>query len=461
MMFRLLLFRLSRRRAVSTIIGGLIILTLILTALGTMVAVSQQYDQYQQTVNKMAEYRNQQGSENLVANSPGLTIVTSTTISGWGSGCTTTYNCYNMSLSNMGGVGVQIATIYINSTGTAGSGCSYSSSSPNPQPCILNPTSTIAPYAFNQANKFLNPGEVNHAVLLALPIAVTLPSLYYSQNSIFIVTSRGNVFSFQWPFPIQIFGGQSQSALSVRTVKVAYQDISATGEGTTNNLCTPPSGTDNDLPPTAKTATGCDSSHDYNGAPLNQQDGYCHDELEQPYVAPTNYAEKLTFPTGVVVGTTLYFVNPWVTNNILEDARTDESASNPPTTQMYIYVNITNTGTAPYTIAGGSLDLTYYGSNHMSGYLIGIYYGPTGNGQFYTASSTQTQTVAVGKSFYAIYKVTQIELGTADTTSPATWPPSSSAMFWGSLSLTNNLESTRFVGNVGLSSGLWIRYPGC
>ena len=156
-MFRVLFFRFSRRRAVSTIIGGLIILTLILTALVTMVFVSQQYDQYQQAVNQMAQYQNQAQSENLVANSPGLTILS--TVPGWGSGCTTTYNCYNMTVSNLGGVGVQIVRIYINSTG---SGCSSHSAYSTQRLQSLN-------YAFNQANQFLNTGEVNHAVLLALP----------------------------------------------------------------------------------------------------------------------------------------------------------------------------------------------------------------------------------------------------------------------------------------------------
>ena len=56
-MFRVLFFRFSRRRAVSTIIGGLIILSLILTALVTMVFVSQQYDQYQQSVNQDGSIR--------------------------------------------------------------------------------------------------------------------------------------------------------------------------------------------------------------------------------------------------------------------------------------------------------------------------------------------------------------------------------------------------------------------
>ena len=58
-MFRFLIFRLGGRRAVSTMIGGVIILSVLLTALGTMVFVSQQNDQYQQSVNKMAQYENQ------------------------------------------------------------------------------------------------------------------------------------------------------------------------------------------------------------------------------------------------------------------------------------------------------------------------------------------------------------------------------------------------------------------
>ena len=442
-MFRVLFFRLSRRRAVGTLIGGLIILTLILTALGMMVFVSQQYDQYQQAVNQMAHYQDQGRSENLVVAYPGLRIVTSTSIAGWGSGCTTTYNCYNLTISNSGGVGVQIMRIYINSTY---SGCIYNPSiNLYEQPCILNPTSTIANYAFNQANQFLNPGEANHFVLLALPHTVLLPSLYYSQNTIFVVTSRGNVFSFQWPLPIEIFGGQSQSAFSTGTIKVAYQDVSTVGTA----LCTPPSNVTQAAP---SAGSGCDSSKDYYSASGDTWPSapYCHNEFEKAYVAPTNYAEKLTFPTGVVKGTTLYFVNPWITLEILEDARTDVSGS-PPKTQIYLYINITNVGSTPYTVAGGTLDLTFSGSTHITGNLIGIYYNATGTPPFwYPATPTQTQTVAVGKSFYAIFKITLITLDLSNLIQ--------SSMFWGSLSLTNNIEGTGFVGGVGLSSGFWIRY---
>ena len=161
-----------------------------------MVFVSEQYDQYQQIANKMTQYHNQQQSEELVANSPGLTAL----IPGTQNCPTTGYTCYSMSLSNLGGVGVQIARIYINSTGPAGSGCS----SPNPQPCILNPSSTIASYTFNQATQFLNPGETNHAVLLFLPSSVNLPSVSVSLNTIVIVTTRGEPFSFNGRFSFRM-----------------------------------------------------------------------------------------------------------------------------------------------------------------------------------------------------------------------------------------------------------------
>jgi hypothetical protein len=359
----------------------------------------------------------------------------------------TTYDCYNLTVSNLGGVGVQIVRIYINSTGPAGSGCS----SPNPQPCIINPASTIANYAFNQANQYLNPGEVNHSVLLALPF--TLPNSYFSQNTVSIVTSRGNVFPFEWPLPIQIFGGQSQSAFSVGTIKIAYQDTSAGETG----KC---SGGSNQY---GLLTYGCDSSHEYNGATGNTWPNapYCHYEKEKSYVAPTNYAERLysTNFLAPVVGTSLYFINSWITLPILESARTDEEimssgqcTTNCPTTQVYVYINVTNTGLTPYTVAGGSLDLTFSGSNHIDGILIGIYYNATGTSCLTTNcffSTSSAQSVAVGKSFYAIYQITLIML---DLTYLAT-----SSMFWGSLSLTNNIEGTNFVGAIGLSSGVWVR----
>jgi len=101
--------RLRRKRGVSTVIGGLIILTLILSAVGTMVFISQQYDQYQHVDSRVIQFQNQQLSEQLVINSPGLTVLSSA--GNWGSGCGNTYNCYNITVSNFGGVGIQIVRI--------------------------------------------------------------------------------------------------------------------------------------------------------------------------------------------------------------------------------------------------------------------------------------------------------------------------------------------------------------
>ena len=451
-MFRLLLFRLTRRRAVSTIIGGLIILTLILTALGTMVAVSQQYDQYQQTINKMAEYRNQEQSEGLVANSPGLTTLTSMIISGWGSGCTTTYNCYNMSLSNVGGVGVQITRIYINSTGPAGSGCSYlaSASSPHPQPCVLNPTQAIAPYAFNQANRFLNPGEVNHAVLLALPFALPDPNPAVPQNSILIATSRGNVFSFQWPLPLVTYG-QSNSAFSSGIIKVAYQQI--------------------------KSGTGYDSKNEQ--GPVNASSGgtvtagYCHKEPAQNYPAASDYAEELNTGTaGVAAGVgdagILWFVNPWVTyvsgyGGVLGSTITDGNITDAKT-QMYVYVNIINTGNSAYIPTAGSLDLGWYSANHLEGILLGVYLKVNGVGTFYSAANAPK--ISPGTSYYAIYKMNIMKLDNPPSSSATHGEmPSGSVMFWGDTSITNgsgsnpgNAEDQTYFSATVLLSGFWVRY---
>jgi len=415
---RPLILGFGRRRAVSTVIGGTIVLTLLLTALGTMVYVSQQYNQYQQLVKKMGQSDSKQFSEKLIINSPGLARLTSAAISGWGTGCTTTYNCYNITISNLGGVGVQIARIYINSTGPAGSGCS----SPNPQPCILNPTGAIAPYAFNQANQFLNPGEVNHPLVFALPIAVSLPNPNpaFPQNTVVIATARGNVFSSQWPFQLQVFG-QSQSAFSTGIMKVAYQTISG----------------------------GYDSSHDYsNASGHTPTTTYCHNEPLQIYPAASNYAEKLTGISGVgVTGNTLYFLNPWVTQTIL--GSTVNVDGGPPTTQMYIYVIIINTGQTTYMPTSGSIDLTWYGQNHLDGTLLGVYY----NGAFYAAASAPSITPRT--SYYAIYKMSTMKLDL--------WPPSptASVMFWGDASITdgylsNSEDQTYFSGTV-LLSGLWVR----
>jgi hypothetical protein len=393
-MIRVLLFRFCGRRAVSTLIGGLIVLILLLTALGTVTFVSQQFFQYQQIVNSMAQYRNQQQlAERLVINSPGLVAYQSWNGCG---GC----NMYNMSLSNLGAIGVQVVRIYINSTGPTGTGCS----SPNPQPCILGPASTATSYAFSKANGFINPGEQKHFLLLWLPSAVILPNPTpsFPENTVMLVTSRGNVFTFQWPLQPQSFG-QSQSAFSSGIMKVAYL-------GTYNSKNEPAAGG-------TKTST------------------YCHQESSQSYPAPAGYAEKLSGISSVSGGV-LWFVNPWITQQIMNSAN-----NNGPTT-VYIYVNVVNTGNTAYSVTAATIDLTWSGSNHLDGWLLGVFY----NGQFYSSSPT----IAPGASYYAIFQLTIFSIGN---------PPSStqSVMLWGSASITDNTKDQSYYGGTILLSGLWIR----
>ena len=334
-----------------------------------------------------------------------------------------------MTVSNLGGVGVQVVRIYINSTG---SGCTSL--------CVLNPTSTITNYGFNQVNSFLNAGEVNHWLILALPGNVALPNSPFSKNTISLVTSRGNVFSFQWPFQ-NLVGGQSQSAFSAGIMKVAYQYSQSAAYGYDSM---------NEWGPVTAGSGGTETSE------------YCHHEPEQPYQAPPTYAEKLAMNSTF----TLWFVNPWVTQDIINSAETNGLKVNghpswpSNLTTLYIYVNITNVGSVPFAIKGGSIDLTWYSFNWIDANLIGYYQGAP-PGAFYPAGSTHT--VAPGASFYAIFKVVKVCLGKSScdvgASSTGTWPPPNgeSVMFMGSASLTSNSGDTTFVAGVALLPGLWIR----
>jgi hypothetical protein len=363
-----------------------------------------------------------------------MSIVSSTSVPGWGSGCTTIYNCYNISISNSGGVGVQIVRIYINSTG---SGCVYKPPYNYEQPCVLNPSSTIAPYAFNQANQFLNSGEVNHGVVLALPSNTTSgtlnvllpnPTPAFPKNSISIATSRGNVFSFEWPVPLQFYG-QSISAFSSGVMKVAYVGMNGAGYS---------------------------SSMEGSG-----KSPYCHTESGQSLTGITGVNGK-----GVgVSGTTLTFVNSWITSTILSSVVAVDNRSggkiSSPYTQMYVYDVVTNTGQTSYVPTAGTIGLAWYSANHLDGPLIGLYY----DGVFYSVTNPSALTALANDgvggipsraTYYAIYEIT------IHYTSNA---PSASVMFWGDASITNGAnmsgeDQTYFSGTM-LLDGLWINTKGC
>src|SRR5208337_3158405 len=155
---------LTRRKAVSSMIGGIIILTLFLSALSMMVFISQQYDTYQSTVETMNHNDINSFSENLVPVYPGLYFSSNQTAT---QGTCNPY-CYQYDLyvSNDAAIGTQVARIYINSTdtraysqGAAGQGVGCGNL------CAFDPASVPQPFHFLASSAFVNPSEYAHQLI--------------------------------------------------------------------------------------------------------------------------------------------------------------------------------------------------------------------------------------------------------------------------------------------------------
>ena len=193
-----------RRRAVSTMIGGIIVLVLFLTGLVAMIIITQGYDVYQSTLDRMQAKNSDRFSEQLQAVAPGIAaIAPGTTTCTGGPQCT----IYAMTVSNLA-ISSQIARIYINSTTGQCHGL-----------CVLDPAQAPTAYTFRASDGYVNSGEFFHNIVFWLPTSVNLPrscivaglTVDYGCNSVTIVTSRGKIFSFQYPYPVA-GPGQSQAA---------------------------------------------------------------------------------------------------------------------------------------------------------------------------------------------------------------------------------------------------------
>jgi len=203
-------------------VGGIIVLGLFLTALAAMILVTEQFDSYQGIVNTMAQKDTERFSERLAAVPPGLLNGSQTMhqsyVSCPGGDC----NNYTLTVRNMG-IGVQIARLYINSSRSPG--CTNL--------CIFDPTYPSAPYdgvefSFRASDRYVNPGELLHNVTFWLPKSMMLPNSTSGLNTVSIVTTRGRVFSFQWPFPPLgpteggAGGGQGGSGLYIGPLVITF-----------------------------------------------------------------------------------------------------------------------------------------------------------------------------------------------------------------------------------------------
>jgi len=398
----------TRRKGVSTMIGGIIILTLFLSALSVMVFISQQYDKYQSTVETMNRKDIDAFSENLVAVYPGLSGGNLTRGGFCPAGCVQ----YTLMVSNHAAIGTEIARIYINSTGA---GCTNL--------CILDPASVEQPFHFLASSAFVNPSEYSHQLVLYLNTTstFTLPTAYGS-NTVALVTARGRAFSFQFPFPPN--GVNSMSYLTTDTMKIAYQPSQVSG------------GYDSKNEPAAIAA----------GSGGTAVGGYCHNELGQ--------ASKIT---GTPYGT-LWFVNPWVTKTIFYDALPSGVIGNH--TNIYVIANLTNNQASQITITGGNIWLELLTTPPptpptllvMEGSLIGTYYpASSGGGSFYAAGSSPT--VNSGQNVLLIYRITSYNWA-------ATSIGNSDMTFAGMATMTNKLENGGYIGGTTTLDGLYVR-PSC
>jgi hypothetical protein len=425
------------RRGISSIIGGMIVLGVLLTALGSMIFVSQQFDAYQSVAAEMSQNDIARFSEGLVANYPGLSEPSRTIpCSGSGSGFC---NQYNMSLSNVGGltnagssnagssaaggggVGIQVVRVYINSTYDSSSGRSACVMSLDQQKslsdCIFTPAGSPTAYRFQKSGAFINSGEFNHTLILWLPSGIGLlpnPTPPAPMNTIWIVTSRGRVFSFQWPFPPT---GQALEAVNAvvatGTMRVAYTGID-------------------------------DSKNEPTWNPQGPQTGqYCHTETANPSDA-------------IAAGTygTLYFVNPWVTDTILGDAAFGPTGGSSPTT-MYIYAQFSNTKSTSVTISTGSLliQVTAASANQKVYFIGGQYIGGilTG-GTFVQAPSTLTVPANPNVVATLIFRIYNYNVGTQKNPTGAV-----TLSFSGMAAVSNTVTDSSYYGASLLLQGFYDR----
>jgi hypothetical protein len=407
----------KRRKGVSTMIGGIIILTLFLSALSVMVFISQQYDTYQSTVETMNRKDIDAFSENLSPVFPGLLNDTAAT----SSYCIPNCYSYDLLISNEAAIGTQVSRIYVNSTDPR----PYVSGQQGPSIgctnlCTFDSADVPQPFHFLASSAFVNPSEYQHRVIFYTNSTYTLPyaSGIYGLNSIALVTARGRMFSFQWPMPPTGVG--TTSYLATHILQVAYQGSGNPGFASSNE------------PGAVAKGSGGSSAGGY----------YCHGESNVTSVPAGSYG-------------TLWFVNPWVSLTIFNDAFPYTSSNH---TSFFVSVSVTNNQQNAITLTSGNmwLQLTVPDTNHgptpgllrvlvMGGPLVGTYY----DGAWTPAGSATT--VASATSVLLIYRINIWSWAGSGWTNP------SGVTYSGMATVTNSEEGSAYFEGTTLLDGLYVR----
>lgn len=172
----------------STIFGALFFVILTLTGFNLMLWNFIQYDAYNSVLSSMGTRDQQVRLEHISAVAPGATGFAGTS--------------FNITVSNDGGVSVQIARIYIiNLSPTNSAQCQGASL------CIVDTTGSPR---FSNGN--IQSGENNHLVKVT-GILINDGSGY----KVSLATTRGNQFSFFYPWPVNLGGGGSSNSNSTNT----------------------------------------------------------------------------------------------------------------------------------------------------------------------------------------------------------------------------------------------------
>ena len=170
------------KKGMSTIFGALFFVILILMGFNLMLWNFAQFDAYNRVITTMGLSDQQRSAEALTFNPPGIM---------------NTGSPFNFTVNNIGGVTSTIARIYVQNLAplNVGSPCQGATG------CIADPNGSTT---FNNPN--VKNGESFHLV------KVTGIAIDNSGYRIIVATTRGNQFSFYFPWPSNLGGGSNSNS---------------------------------------------------------------------------------------------------------------------------------------------------------------------------------------------------------------------------------------------------------